>query len=48
MILSLSLIHIYAFVPGINDLVYGNEKYGIPSTEQRMELGREALEALEG
>ena len=24
-----------AFVPGINDLVYGNEKYGIPSTEQR-------------
>uniref|UniRef100_UPI003AB34F36 cytochrome ubiquinol oxidase subunit I n=1 Tax=Alistipes ihumii TaxID=1470347 RepID=UPI003AB34F36 len=37
-----------AFVPGINDLVYGNEKYGIPSTEQRMELGREALEALEG
>lgn len=31
-----------AFVPGINDLVYGNEKYGIPSTEQRMELGREA------
>ena len=37
-----------AFVPGINDLVYGNEKYGIPSTEQRMELGREALETLEG
>lgn len=35
-----------AFVPGINDLVYGNEKYGIESAESRIIKGKLALEAL--
>ncbi len=33
------------FVPGINDLLYGNEQYGIPSTEERMINGRKAIDA---
>jgi cytochrome bd ubiquinol oxidase subunit I len=35
-----------AFVPGINDLVYGNEKYNIVSASEKMELGKKALVAL--
>ena len=35
-----------AFVPGINDLIYGNEKYGIRSTEDRMEKGKIAVKSL--
>ncbi len=35
-----------AFVPGINDVVYGNEKYGILSAAEKMERGRIALDAL--
>lgn len=35
-----------AFVPGINDLVYGNEEYGIESASQRMVKGRTAITAL--
>lgn len=35
-----------AFVPGINDLVYGNEKYGIESAESRIIKGKLAIEAL--
>lgn len=31
------------FVPGINDLVYGNEKYGIMSVAEKMEKGKAAL-----
>ncbi len=32
-----------AFVPGIRDLVYGNEKYGIMSTAEKMARGRVAV-----
>jgi len=35
-----------AFVPGIRDLVYGNEKHGIMSTIEKMERGRAAVEEL--
>lgn len=35
-----------AFVPGINDLVYGNEKYGVMSASEKMERGRVAVEEL--
>ncbi len=35
-----------AFVPGINDLVNGNEKEGIPSAETRIEKGKIAIQAL--
>jgi len=35
-----------AFVPGVNDLVYGNEAYGILSAEEKMARGRAALTAL--
>jgi len=35
-----------AFVPGLNDLVYGNEKYNIESVESKMEKGKIAIEAL--
>jgi len=35
-----------AFVPGIEDLVYGNEKYGVMSVQEKMELGKRAVEAL--
>ncbi len=35
-----------AFVPGINDLVYGNEKEGVTGVAQRMELGKKAITAL--
>jgi cytochrome bd ubiquinol oxidase subunit I len=35
-----------AFVPGINDLVYGNEAYGILSAQEKMNRGRTALNAL--
>ncbi|MFO7923314.1 MAG: cytochrome ubiquinol oxidase subunit I [Bacteroidales bacterium] len=36
-----------AFVPGVNDLVYGNDRYGILSATEKKERGRAALEALE-
>ncbi|NTV82732.1 MAG: cytochrome ubiquinol oxidase subunit I, partial [Bacteroidales bacterium] len=35
-----------AFVAGVNDLVYGNEEYGILSAETRMAKGRLAIQAL--
>ena len=34
------------FVPGINNLIYGSEKYGIKSTEERMEKGKIAVSSL--
>jgi cytochrome d ubiquinol oxidase subunit I len=37
---------INAFVPGVNDLVYGNEKYGIEPTRDKMKKGKEAIAAL--
>jgi len=36
-----------AFVPGINDLVYGNAERGILSTAEKMERGRRAIAELE-
>lgn len=36
---------IYAFVPGANDLVYGNEKYNIESAISKIEKGKIALTA---
>ncbi|MEA3289865.1 MAG: cytochrome ubiquinol oxidase subunit I, partial [Campylobacterota bacterium] len=38
---------IHAFVPGMKDLVYGNEERGIISTSQKMEKGKLAVQALE-
>lgn len=35
-----------AFVPGINDLVYGNEEQGIMSAEEKMKVGNTAINAL--
>jgi cytochrome d ubiquinol oxidase subunit I len=35
-----------AFVPGIDDLVHGNEKEGIPSYEERINSGKIAIDAL--
>lgn len=35
------------FTPGINDLVYGNEKFNIPSTQSKIDSGKIALNALE-
>ena len=35
-----------AFVPGINDLVYGNEERGILSTAEKMSRGRHAIDQL--
>ena len=38
---------INAYVPGINDLVYGNKDRGIISTQEKMEKGKLAVQALE-
>jgi cytochrome d ubiquinol oxidase subunit I len=35
-----------AFVPGINDLVYGNKKIDLISVSEKMEIGKKALDAL--
>ncbi len=35
-----------AFVPGVKDLVMGNEKYNIPSLDQRIANGKKSIEAL--
>lgn len=35
-----------AFVPGVNDLIRGNEKYGIMAATEKMERGRVAIEKL--
>jgi len=35
-----------AFVPGVNDLVYGNEKHNVMSVSQKMLIGKEAVSAL--
>ena len=35
-----------AFVPGMKDIVYGNEKYNIPPTSERIEKGKVAIQAL--
>jgi cytochrome d ubiquinol oxidase subunit I len=37
---------INAFVPGLDDLVYGNEKYGIEGAASKIEKGKVAIEAL--
>jgi cytochrome d ubiquinol oxidase subunit I len=37
---------IHAFVPGINDLVYGNEERNIESANSKIEKGKLALQAL--
>ncbi|MEG1498727.1 MAG: cytochrome ubiquinol oxidase subunit I [Bacteroidales bacterium] len=34
------------FVPGINDLLHGNPTYGIPSTEEKMDRGKIAIQIL--
>ncbi|MGB3752167.1 MAG: cytochrome ubiquinol oxidase subunit I, partial [Arcobacteraceae bacterium] len=36
-----------AFVPGIKDIVYGNETYGIMSTQEKIDKGKLAVQALE-
>ena len=36
-----------SFVPGINDLVYGNQEFGVTGVEQRMASGRIAVEQLD-
>jgi cytochrome d ubiquinol oxidase subunit I len=38
---------IHAFVPGIKDLVYGNESRGIIGTQEKMDKGKLAVAALE-
>ncbi len=43
----LSFHDINAYVPGIKDLVYGNEERGISSVEEKMQKGKIAIEALE-
>ena len=43
----LSFHDINAYVPGIKDLVYGNEERGILSVEEKMQKGKVAIEALE-
>lgn len=35
-----------AFVPGVNDLVYGNKDHKIMSVTEKMEMGKEAVSAL--
>lgn len=35
-----------AFVPGIKDLIYGNEQYGIESVQKRIERGKISVNAL--
>ncbi len=35
-----------AFVPGINDLVFGNPEFGLLSAKEKMQNGRDALQAL--
>ncbi len=35
-----------AFVPGIKDLVYGNEKYGIEPAQKKIERGKISVQAL--
>jgi len=42
----LSYRNFNTFVPGINNLIYGSEKYGIKSTEERMEKGKIAVSSL--
>lgn len=37
---------INAFVPGLKDLVYGNEKYNIESAQAKIQKGKIAIEAL--
>ncbi|GGD49773.1 cytochrome ubiquinol oxidase subunit I [Malaciobacter pacificus] len=37
---------INAFVPGLKDLVYGNEKYNIESAQSKMDKGKIAINAL--
>jgi cytochrome d ubiquinol oxidase subunit I len=47
---ALSLLghhNIHAFVPGIKDIVYGNEQMKIESTISKMEKGKLAVQALE-
>ncbi len=35
-----------AFVPGIKDIIYGNEKYGLEPLKNRIERGKKSVEAL--
>jgi cytochrome bd ubiquinol oxidase subunit I len=46
-LLSLMSFHDFdAFVPGINDIVYGNEENGIISSQERIDKGKIAINAL--
>ncbi len=46
-VLSFMAFHdINAFVPGFNDLVYGNEEQGIISTQDKMNRGRVAIQEI--
>ncbi len=42
----LAFLSPHAFVPGINDLVNGNPKEGIPSVYEKMKQGKKAINAL--
>ena len=42
----LSFHDIHAFVPGLKDLVYGNEEYNIESAQSKMDKGKIAVNAL--
>lgn len=43
----LSYHDIHAYVPGLKDLVYGNEEKGIMSIEDKMQKGKTAVDALQ-
>ncbi|MGB6329040.1 MAG: cytochrome ubiquinol oxidase subunit I [Halarcobacter sp.] len=38
--------NIHSFVPGLKDLVYGNEEYNIESAQSKIEKGKKAINAL--
>lgn len=44
---SMAFLDPDAYVPGIKDFVKGNEEYGILSTEEKMQKGKIALQAIE-
>lgn len=46
MLSILSTREIDGFVPGIKDIIYGNEEHGIESAESQMIKGRKAIESL--
>ena len=44
---SMAFLDPNAYVPGINDFVYGNKKQGIMSVNEKMQKGQVALEAID-